>query len=665
MIREVLRTPPVAYLLAVTGPVSVMLALRLTTPLLDRLPGVPLLMTVLAVAWYCGRRPALVATAVSTTMLVYETPGSLDAPQVLSEVLFALCAVVVGITASRLATTLHDLDRQRRREQAGRAEAERLSREAHELRLLSRALTYTTTPIAASQRVADAVQRLFEARSIVVRLLEPDGSAVAVAVAGDDNITRPGHRLPPGAGVVGLAIAGRQLVMTDSVLTDPRVTLPPALRARHERLRHRLVVATPLIVDDVVIGTLSLNETEARTLTDSEQALFQALASHAAVGIRNAQLFHHERAARQEAEAANRAKDQFLAMLGHELRNPLEAISSAIAVMNRIDVQDARSARARDIITRQVGHLRELMDDLLDVARVTTGKIALSRQPLDVADLTRRCWTVLESTGTLQQHVARLEAEPVWVNADETRLLQVLENLLTNAVKYTPPGGSVTVSVRAQGGDAVIRVADTGIGIAPALLPRVFDLFVQGEQTKDRMKGGLGIGLTLVKRLVDMHGGSVEAASEGPGRGSVFTIRLPRLETPASAPAPHDRGPAAIVARRVLVVEDSPDAREMMRLLLELDGHEVYEADDGLAGLEQAVTLKPDAAVIDIGLPGLDGHELARRLRATDVGATMTLVAVSGYGQPEDHERSREAGFDLHLVKPVNAATLAHAIRGS
>ncbi|MGH7391176.1 MAG: ATP-binding protein [Candidatus Rokuibacteriota bacterium] len=664
MVREILRTPPLSYVIGAAVPVAVMLGLRLTAPLLDRLPGAAMLMAVLAVAWYCGQRAALVTTAVATGLLYAAGPGPSNAAEIVAALLFAICGLFIGSTASRLASTLRDLERQRQREQAGRAEAERLSREAHELRRLSRALTYTTTPIGASQRVADAVQRLFEARSIVVRLLEPDGSAVAVAIAGDSAVTRPGHRLPPGAGVVGLAVSRRQLVMSDSVLTDPRLNLPPAVRERHERLRHRLVVATPLIVDDVVIGTLSLNETEARTLSESEQALFQALASHAAAGIRNAQLFHQERTAREEAEASNRAKDQFLAMLGHELRNPLEAISSGIAVLNRIDAPDTRSARARDIITRQVGHLRELMDDLLDVARVTTGKIVLSRRPFDLAELTRRCWAVLEATGTFEHHAARIDAEPVWADVDETRLLQVVENLLTNAVKYTPPGGRIDVSVRPEGPDAVVRVTDTGAGISPGLLPRVFDLFVQGEQPHDRMKGGLGIGLTLVKRLAEMHGGSVEAASEGPGRGSVFTVRVPRLAAPPLPAAASDGPPAAVVARRVLVVEDSADAREMMRLLLELDGHEVFEADDGVAGLERAVSLKPDAAVIDIGLPGLDGHELARRLRATDAGARMMLVAVSGYGQPEDHRRSREAGFNMHLVKPVNAASLAQALRG-
>jgi CheY-like chemotaxis protein len=319
---------------------------------------------------------------------------------------------------------------------------------------------------------------------------------------------------------------------------------------------------------------------------------------------------------------------------------------------------------AREVITRQIAHLRELMDDLLDVGRVTTGKIILAPKTIDLSDLARRSWAVLESTGAFAAHTVRLETTPAWVNADETRMAQVIGNLLTNAVRYTPAGGSVTMTVGCEGEDAVIKVADTGIGISAALLPRIFDLFVQGEPTRDRAKGGLGIGLTLVKRLVEMHGGSVGAASAGPARGSVFTVRLPRLAVPAEALAVGASRIAARTSRRVLIVEDSADARRMLRLMLELDGHEVHEAEDGITGLAEALALRPDVAVIDIGLPGIDGWELVRRLRATEAGRRMILVAVSGYGQLEDQRLSREAGFDMHLVKPVAPEALAEAIHG-
>jgi signal transduction histidine kinase/CheY-like chemotaxis protein len=447
------------------------------------------------------------------------------------------------------------------------------------------------------------------------------------------------------------------------VLTDPRVVLPPSVRDQHERLGHQVVVAAPLIVDDVIIGTLAMSETKTRTFSETELALLQALANHAAVGIRNAQLFQHERTAREEAEASSRTKDEFLAMLGHELRNPLAAIGAGVAVLNRLGPTHERSMEAREVITRQVAHLRELTDDLLDVGRVTTGKIMLSRKTLDLSVLVRQTWTVLESSGAFAFHVVKLETEPVWVDADETRIAQVIGNLLTNAVKYTPADGNIIMTVQRDHDQALIRVADTGVGISPTLLPRIFDLFVQGERTRERAKGGLGIGLTLVKRLVEMHGGSVSAASEGPGRGSVFTVSLPRVEAPAPR-RPHAKPTvrSAPSPRRVLLVEDNPDARRMLRLMLELDGHDVHEAEDGISGLAQALHLRPEVAIVDIGLPGLDGCELARRLRATDAGRGMLLVAVSGYGQPEDQTLSREAGFDAHLVKPVNPDTLTRAI---
>jgi len=651
-----------------------MLMLQGAGVFVDRLPSALLLAAILAVAWYCGRLPALLATAISIVfhayMLIRSPRQGTDVADAIGLILFAGLAGFVSYATPRLGHTLRELERERKREQTARTEAERHGREADELRRLSRALTHTASPTAAAQRVADAVKRLFDPSSVVVRLLEPDGAMAAVAIAGENPVVTPGHRMPAGSGVVGQAVTQRSLVMTNSVLTDPRIDLPTPVRDQHQRLGHQLVIAAPLIVDDVVIGTLALNETKTRTFVETELALLQALANHAAIGIRNALRFQQERMAREEAEASSRTKDEFLAMLGHELRNPLAAIGSAIAVLNRLSAADERSVHARAVITRQVAHLRELMDDLLDVGRVTTGKIILSPKTIDLSELVQRGWAVLDSTATFAQHQARLETEPVWVNADETRMAQVIDNLLTNAVKYTPAGGSVLMTVRGEGDDAVIRVADTGIGISPALLSRIFDLFVQGEPTRDRAKGGLGIGLTLVKRLVEMHGGSVGACSEGPGRGSVFTVRLPRLAVSAEAVAPGPtrtakptRAPAE-GARRVLLVEDSADVRRMLRLRLELDGHEVHEAEDGFTGLAEALSLQPDVAVIDIGLPGLDGWELVRQLRTTQAGRRMILVAISGYGQLEDQQLSREAGFDVHLVKPVDLDTLTEAIHG-
>ena len=360
--------------------------------------------------------------------------------------------------------------------------------------------------------------------------------------------------------------------------------------------------------------------------------------------------------ARAQAEEASRIKDEFFAMLGHELRNPLGAITTALHVIDTVEPGDQRSAQAREIVARQVRHLVRLVDDLLDVTRLATGKITLGRHPVDLAALARRVVTTLAATTPTLRLQVQADGS-AWIEADETRLEQILANLLGNAVKFTPAGGRVTVAVETRDHEATLRVEDTGAGIPADLLPRIFDLFVQGHTGLHRPAPGLGIGLTLVKRLVDLHDGRIEVGSEGPGRGSTFTVRFPRCPAPGDTAdaAPRPVGPP--VRRRVLIVEDNDDARDMLRHLLTGTGHEVHEAADGLAGLYQALALRPDAAVIDIGLPGLDGYEVARRIRAGG-DAGVLLVAVTGYGQSGDRQRSTEAGFDAHLTKPVDPVAL-------
>jgi PAS domain S-box-containing protein len=366
------------------------------------------------------------------------------------------------------------------------------------------------------------------------------------------------------------------------------------------------------------------------------------------------------RAARAEAEAASRAKDQFLAMLGHELRNPLGAITSAVTVLGQA-ASPEHDRRARDVIAHQAEHLSRLVGDLLDVTRGALGKIELVRGPVDMAAAVRRCLATLDSGAKLANHVVTIHAEPVWVEADASRIEQIVMNLLSNALKFTPRGGGIKVTVSAEQSEAVLRVADEGAGISPDFLPSIFDLFVQGERTLDRQLGGLGVGLSLVRRLVELHGGRVDAASEGPGRGSVFTVRLPAM---LAAPEPGEaplKTPAATARRRVLVVEDNTDNREMMRILLETSGHDVYEAGDGVNGVERAVQLEPDTVLVDIGLPGIDGYEVARQIRAK-LQNRCRLIALSGYGQQKDRERAVDAGFDTHLLKPVDPARLLEAL---
>ena len=374
-----------------------------------------------------------------------------------------------------------------------------------------------------------------------------------------------------------------------------------------------------------------------------------------------AALLAREQMAREDAEAANRAKDEFLAMLGHELRNPLDVIASAATVLDEISSKDLPAVRTRAVIHRQVRQLARLVDDLLDVGRVSTGKIILERAPVEIADAVRRCVDTLAGAGQTDRHQLEVSAEAAWVEGDQSRIEQIVMNLLWNAIKYTPDGGSISIAVDGDGRTARVVVTDTGMGIPSHLLERIFELFVQGERTLDRAEGGLGIGLTLVRRLVELHGGRIAATSPGAGQGSTFVVELPQIPAPMPSGTAVEAGRVS-GTRRILIVEDNPDSREMLRFLLELAGHEVHEARDGPGGLEALSRLRPDVALVDVGLPGFDGYELARRAR--EAGHTARLVALTGYGLPEDHRRSREAGFDAHLVKPVEPAQLSVVLAG-
>jgi len=376
------------------------------------------------------------------------------------------------------------------------------------------------------------------------------------------------------------------------------------------------------------------------------------------------ELLAREQAARAYAEAANKSKDEFLAMLGHELRNPLGAISNAAGLLENPRAGEETRKQAREIIVRQVGHLSRLTDDLLDAARALMGKIVLDRQPVDFAALAAQSLRTLKAAGRSQNHRIVEELRPAWVDADPIRLEQIITNLVGNAVKYTPAGGTIRVVVEREGGEAVLRVADTGIGLSPELAVRVFDLFVQGGRDLDRSLGGLGIGLTLVRRLAEMHGGSASVQSAGPEQGSEFIVRLPAIDRPAvTARAQPAR--SAIASREVLVVEDNADARETLSMLLELAGHRVHAESDGPAGLRTAMELRPDVILVDIGLPQMDGYEVARRIRDADGAHRPFMIAVTGYGTPEDRQRAIDAGFDAHVVKPVDFDALTEVLRAA
>jgi signal transduction histidine kinase len=370
---------------------------------------------------------------------------------------------------------------------------------------------------------------------------------------------------------------------------------------------------------------------------------------------------------RRAAENANRAKDEFLAMLGHELRNPLSPIVTALQLM-KLQGPDA-SERARAVIERQVTHLTRLVDDLLDVSRIARGKVELKADLVEISEVVAKAIEMASPLLEQRNHALAVQVprRGLLVDADITRLSQVISNLLTNAAKYTPSGGHITILGEAVDHEVILRVRDTGIGITPDVLPHIFDLFVQERQAIDRAQGGLGIGLTIVRNLVERHGGTVQVKSDGQGRGSEFTIRLPRAtwaEQSESIPRGLEIDRLAVPkdgAPRVLIVDDNEDGAEMLSLILSQKGYDTRVAHDAPGALEIAAQFKPATAFIDIGLPVMDGYELAERLRAEPLLSGIRLIALTGYGQESDRQRGRQAGFDEHLVKPVDITAVEAA----
>ncbi len=365
--------------------------------------------------------------------------------------------------------------------------------------------------------------------------------------------------------------------------------------------------------------------------------------------------------ARRDAEAANRTKDQFLAMLGHELRNPLAPILTALQLMTLRG--DVSSQRERAVIDRQVRHLVRLIDDLLDVSRIARGKIDLRYQPIDLAEIVA---AAVEATSPLlEERFHRLKIDVpqrLVLQGDATRLTQVVVNVLSNAAKYTEANGDIRIEARREGAEVELRVKDSGIGISAEMLPRVFEMFAQERQTLDRSRGGLGLGLAIARSLVELHDGTIAVQSAGAGKGSEFVIRLPLAPATAGAPSasvvPTTAPARPSTGRRILVVDDNVDAARLMADALEIVGHDTRVAHDGPSALEVAEEFQPDAALLDLGLPLMDGYEVAERLSGSAVGRRPILVAVTGYGQVSDQERSRAAGFDAHVVKPVDVPRL-------
>ena len=418
-------------------------------------------------------------------------------------------------------------------------------------------------------------------------------------------------------------------------------------------------LCVPLRTRGQTVGALSLiSNSPDRHFDASDLELAQELAARAALGVVNARLY-------RQAQAANRAKDEFLAMLGHELRNPLSPILTGVHLMK--DKLGEGAPGELPIIERQVGHLMRLVDDLLDISRITRGRIELRRRRVNVAEVIGR--SIEDCAPLLDQRKHRLEVDTpagLFVYGDPGRLVQIVSNLLSNAAKYTEPGGNVRVYAAQRDDAIVIGVRDNGIGIAPELLDRLFDLFVQGYRTLDRSAGGLGLGLAIVRSLVSLHGGEVEAKSRGLSHGSEFIVRLPALKgTPLTetSSGPLISAEASMQARRILVVDDNEEAAELFADALRRAGHVTAVAFDGPGALELARDFGPEVALLDLGLPVMDGLELGGRLRQLPGLAGLKLVAVTGYGQREDRARTEAAGFDAHVVKPVSIGHVEDLLR--
>jgi signal transduction histidine kinase len=438
-------------------------------------------------------------------------------------------------------------------------------------------------------------------------------------------------------------------------LTDP----PPADRHRIATsiLNEASALVLPLAARGRILGALALVMGPAGRRQDpGDLPLADDLACRAGIAIDNALLV-------RDIKEGDRRKDEFLAMLSHELRNPLAPIRNAVEIMRMAGPLHTEMHWARDMIDRQLRLLNRLVDDLLDVSRITRGKIQLRFEPVDVAAVVTSAVETSRPLIESRNHnlTVAAPAEPIYVSGDFDRLAQVLSNLLNNAAKYTESNGHIWLTVERESGNAVFRVRDTGAGIPPNMLPYVFDLFTQLDPSLDRSHGGLGIGLTLVRHLVEMHQGSVQALSQGTGQGSEFVVRLPALsngERRPAADAPSASSVAMGAKRRILVVDDNVDVADTVAKFLRLHAHEVCIAHDGLAALEAAQSFSPEIVLLDIGLPRLNGYEVGRRLRHLPGGEQIVMVAVTGYGQEEDRLRSQAAGFDHHLVKPVDPAHL-------
>lgn len=452
-----------------------------------------------------------------------------------------------------------------------------------------------------------------------------------------------------GQAVCGTVALQRKAIIATSIQEsdDPKVQLVKSFGIR-------AYACNPLMAGEELLGTLSFASHHRDQFADDELDFLQTICQYVTAAYERLRLI-------AKLQEADRRKDEFLATLAHELRNPLAPLRNGLQVM-KLAKDDARVVEdSRQMMERQLGQMVRLIDDLLDLSRISRGRVELRKERVELAKAIHQAVESSRPTVELAGHelTVTLPAAPIHVEADLTRLSQVFANLLNNAAKYTERGGRISLAVERQGSDAVICVKDNGVGIPAHMLSRVFDMFTQVDQSLEKSQGGLGIGLSLVKWLVEMHGGNVEARSEGRGRGSEFIVRLPIVLTATNdQPILRSERVAASPSRRILVVDDNRDAAMSLALMLKIMGNEIRTAHDGLEALEVTNEFVPDLVMLDIGMPKLNGYDTARRMRELPWGKSATLVALTGWGQDEDKRKSMEAGFDFHMVKPVELGAL-------
>jgi signal transduction histidine kinase/ActR/RegA family two-component response regulator len=672
----------IASLTAAIIGVLVAWALRsLLSPLLgDRLPFITFFPLLFVLAWWGGFWPTFYAAIFGTLILLIAILGPvgsfhIDVPEY--RIGLGIFLAIAMLTAW-LGENLHEAKRERLQAvETAKAEGEQLRLTISEREHAEEALTFLADASTTLAALVDRHSALQQAARIPVPFLADWCVVYVIDEYGAIEYHAHAHREPQKEMMLGQMLSkypldwssntatvqalrtGKSQMMSD--LPEPVLfsfTQSDEHREIVRQLGPRAVISVPLKIRDRTIGVIGLVSCDpSRRYTPREVEIAESLAVRVAVAVDNARLFF-------AVKEASRQKDEFLAMLAHELRNPLAAIRYAVAVgqMSAID----GTVETYEIIDRQTENLAHLIEDLLDVSRISRNKIVLRREPVDLAGVIKGASATVRPLMEDKHHELKLELpeETIYLFADPTRAEQIVANLLTNAAKYTPSGGTVIVTATREDNQAIVQVRDTGIGLPPELISRVFDLFAQADRTLDRSEGGLGIGLTVARKLAEMHGGTISVDSPGLNLGSTFTVRLPVSQHPPvvaqAEPSGLDIAPTR--PQRVLIVDDNRDTAVACAQLFIKLGHEVQTANDGMTALESARSFKPQAIFLDIGLPGMNGYEVAKKLRQE--GFTNELiVAVSGYGQPEDRHRSRQAGFDDHLVKPVHQNALSSLLQ--